>query len=113
MQLLYLMCHVYQFYLVLRKCRNAHVPFLGWFETSILGTFLSTLAPQAGDLYRPVSLKATCGLAYTRYLAVYFLFAWLDTCLGLGLSLGVDRGRTQIAEIDVSGGRVCSWPASL
>ncbi|MGQ9576954.1 MAG: lysylphosphatidylglycerol synthase transmembrane domain-containing protein, partial [Thermoguttaceae bacterium] len=88
-QLISLTVHSYQMYIVLGRCSNVPVGYWEWLKTAVLATFLNNVAPQAGNVYRAVSLKATCGLAYTRYVAVYFSFAWLDTCLGLGMSLVV------------------------
>lgn len=84
-----LIVHAYQMYIVLGWCSNVPVGFWQWFKTAILATFLNTAAPQAGNVYRAVALKTACGLSYTRYLATYFSFAWLDTSLGLLMSLVV------------------------
>jgi uncharacterized membrane protein YbhN (UPF0104 family) len=81
-----LIAQIYQFFLVLRKCADAHVPFAAWLKTSVLGSFLNILMPQAGNVYRAVWLKGAYRLSYTRYVSGYFSFTWLDTCLGLLIS---------------------------
>lgn len=78
-----------QFYFVLRQCAGRQFPFLIFFKTIILGRFLSSIAPQAGAIYRAVYLKRTFDISYTRYLSGFFCFLWIDAAMNILLSAGV------------------------
>jgi uncharacterized membrane protein YbhN (UPF0104 family) len=78
-----------QFYWVLKQCAHTTLPFVAFFKTIILGRFLSSIAPQAGGVYRAVYLKKTFGISYTHYLSSFFCFLWIDAAINILFSAGV------------------------
>lgn len=86
---LHLWLYSLQFYFVLRKCALKNFPFITFFKTIILGRFLSSIAPQAGAVYRAVYLKQAFGISYTRYLGGFFCFLWIDAAMNILLSAGI------------------------
>lgn len=83
---LYLAAQAERYRLVLAQCGGRALGVRDWFELFILGRFLNTVLPQAGNLYRGSRLKRDHGISYTRYLSGFFSLAWLDTCLNLLLA---------------------------
>lgn len=79
--------YAWRFRIVLQKCSEKALPFWPWFKIAILGRFLTTFAPQAGNIYRSVVLKKHYGISYTRYISSFFSFTWMDTCLHLIFAL--------------------------
>ena len=77
----------YRFRIVLEKCSGRSTPFWSWFKIVMLGRFLSTFTPQAGNIYRSVCLKKNYQVSYTQYASSFFSFAWMDTCLNLFYSV--------------------------
>ena len=73
----------YRFLIVLKKCSGRSIPLWAWFKIVVLGRFLSTFAPQAGNIYRSVLLKKKYQITYTRYASSFFSFNWLDTCVNI------------------------------
>lgn len=73
----------YRFKIVLEKCSGGSIPFWPWFKMVMLGRFLSTFAPQAGNIYRGVCLKKNYQVSYTRYASSFFSFTWMDTCINM------------------------------
>jgi uncharacterized protein (TIRG00374 family) len=89
---LHLWLYSLQFYFVLRRCAERPLPFVTFFKTIILGRFLSSIAPQAGAVFRAVYLKHKFGITYTRYLGGFFGFLWLDAAMNILLSAAVFGG---------------------
>ena len=79
----------YRFNIILQKCSGYSVPLWPWFKMVLLGRFLSTFAPQAGNIYRSVCLKKNYQIPYTRYASSFFSFAWMDTCLNMIYAVAV------------------------
>ena len=73
----------WRFKFVLKKCSGRSVPFLSWFKIVVLGRFLGLFVPQAGNIYRSISLKKNFAVSYTQYASSLFSFGWLDTCFNL------------------------------
>ena len=86
---LHLWLYSLQFYLVLRQCAQRPLPFVAFLKTIILGRFLSSIAPQAGAVWRAVYLKHKFGISYTRYLSGFFCFLWIDAAMNILLSAAV------------------------
>ncbi|HDZ69283.1 MAG TPA: flippase-like domain-containing protein [Phycisphaerales bacterium] len=82
-----LILQCYRYVVVIRKCSGSKIPFIRWFRIFILGTFLSKIIPQAGNIYRSVCLKKDFHVSYTSYISSYVSFAWLDTTLNLIIAL--------------------------
>lgn len=59
------------------------MPFLTFFKTIILGRFLSSIAPQAGGVYRAVYFKHKFNISYTRYISGFFCFLWIDAAMNI------------------------------
>jgi uncharacterized protein (TIRG00374 family) len=76
----------WRFHLVLKKCTNKSVPFLPWLKMMALGRFLSTIAPQAGNIYRSVMLKQNYQIPHTYYAGSLFSLTWMDTAFNLILA---------------------------
>jgi uncharacterized membrane protein YbhN (UPF0104 family) len=89
---LHLWLYSLQFYFVLRRCVERPLPFVAFFKTIILGRVLSSIAPQAGAVFRAVYLKRKFGITYTRYLGGFFGFLWLDAAMNILLSAAVFGG---------------------
>jgi len=83
------MLYSWRFRLVIEKCAGKTVPFWPWFKIVILGRFLTRLAPQAGNVYRSVTLKKQYQVSYTEYVGSFFSFTWMDTCFFLVFALAV------------------------
>ncbi len=77
----------FRFQMVLKKCSGTSVPFFHWFRIMILGRFLTLLAPQAGNIYRSISLKKHYHIPHTRYASSFFSFVWMDACVNLILAI--------------------------
>lgn len=86
---LHLFLYTYQFYLVLRQCSAKAFPFWAFFKTIILGRFLSSIAPQAGGVFRAIYLKTKFDVPYTHYISGFFAFLWIDAAMNICLSAGV------------------------
>ncbi len=86
---LHLFLYTFQFYLVLCQCSERFFPFLTFFKTIVLGRFLSSIAPQAGGVFRAVYLKTRFGVSYTHYISGSFAFLWIDAAMNILLSAGV------------------------
>jgi uncharacterized membrane protein YbhN (UPF0104 family) len=80
---LHLWLYSLQFYFVLRQCVHKPLPFIAFFKTIILGRFLSSVAPQAGAVYRAVYLKRKFDISYTRYVSGFFCFLWIDAAMNI------------------------------
>lgn len=85
----YLILHAYRYQVVLEKCSDRQISFGSWFRLFILGRFLNSIFPQAGNVYRSVRLKENYGVTYTRYISACFSLVWMATCFNLLLTLGV------------------------
>lgn len=79
--------YAWRFQIILQKCSEKKVPFRPWLSMVIVGQFLNLFAPQAGNIYRSVSLKSRYQVSYTRYISSFFSINWIDTCLNLTLAL--------------------------
>jgi uncharacterized membrane protein YbhN (UPF0104 family) len=86
---LQLFLYTFQFYLVLRQCSKRFFPFLAFFKTIVLGRFLSSIAPQAGGVFRAVYLKTKFGVSYTHYISGSLAFLWIDAAMNIVLSAAV------------------------
>lgn len=86
---LHLFLYTFQFYFILRQCTSRPFPFWTFFKTIILGRFLSSIAPQAGGVFRAVYLKTKFDVAYTHYLSGIFAFLWIDAAMNILLSAAV------------------------
>lgn len=75
--------YCFRFRIVLEKCSERSMPLWSWFKIFMLGRFLGTLAPQAGNIYRSIYLKQNYQISYTRYASSLFSFFWLDTCFNM------------------------------
>ena len=73
----------FRFRIILKKCSGRSVPFFAWFKIVVLSRFLSTFAPQAGNVYRVVVLKQNYQITYTRYAGSFFSFTWIDTAINM------------------------------
>ncbi|RKY08093.1 MAG: hypothetical protein DRP56_04675 [Planctomycetota bacterium] len=79
----------WRYLIVIEKCGQTKLPFLKWFKIFILGTFLSRIFPQTGNIFRAVRLKQDFGISYTGYVSIYTSFVWLDTILNLSIAFVV------------------------
>ena len=77
----------YRFYIVLQQCSGKVVEYFASTRIVVLGRFLSTFAPQSGNIYRGVMLKEKFGVSYTRYISSAIAFNWLDSCMNLMVAL--------------------------
>jgi len=68
----------YRFHMVLKKCTGKTIPFWHWFKMVILGRFLSTIAPQAGNIYRSITLKQNYQIPHAHYAGSLFAVTWMD-----------------------------------
>ena len=94
----------WRFKIILKKCSGCSIAFVPWFKMVVLGRFLSTFAPQAGNVYRSICLKKNYGVSYTRYAGSLFSITWLDTCLNLifaGVIILAIKPKLQIANMPV------------
>lgn len=81
--------YTFRFQLVLEKCGKKKIPIPELVRIVILGRYLSTFIPQAGNLYRGIVLKSDYGISYTRYASSFLSFTWLEICFNLLLALAV------------------------
>jgi len=86
---LHLFLYTFQFYLVLRQCSDRVFPFWTFFKTIVLGRLLSSIAPQAGGVFRAVYLKTKFDVSYTHYISGAFAFLWIDAAMNILLSIAV------------------------
>ncbi len=73
----------YRFRIILQNCSTEPVPFWSWFKIMVLGRFLNSFAPQAGNVFRGVVLKNKYNIAYTHYISAVFSFIWLDFAVNI------------------------------
>jgi uncharacterized membrane protein YbhN (UPF0104 family) len=86
MGVLFLTAHlIYSFRsrIILTKCSGIRLALWPWFRLAVLGRFLSTFIPQAGNIYISIRLKREYKIPYTHYAGSFFSFVWLDTCLNM------------------------------
>ncbi len=69
--------------IVLTKCSGIRLALWPWFRLAVLGRFLSTFIPQAGNIYISIRLKREYKIPYTHYAGSFFSFVWMDTCLNM------------------------------
>lgn len=77
----------YRLRLVLETCSGEKLPFVKWFKVFILGQFLNNVVPQAGNVYRSMTLKRDHSISYTNYIAGFFCFTWMHICMNLIFAL--------------------------
>lgn len=70
--------YAYRFRLFVEKCSGRRVPFWAFLRIVVLGRFLNTMASQAGNVYRAVTLKRRHGVDYTLYLSGLMAMTWLN-----------------------------------
>lgn len=63
------------------------VPARVWLRLIAVGQLLNTAAPQAGGVYRAITLKREHGVAYLAYATGLLAFVWLDLVMGVLLAL--------------------------
>ncbi len=76
-------------YYVIIRCAGTKIPFIDFFKTIIIGRFLSSIAPQAGGVWRAIHLKHKFGISYTRYIGGFLCFLWLDAAMNIVLSAAI------------------------
>lgn len=77
----------WRYRVVLDHCSDATIGFRSWYEVFVVGRLLNQVAPQAGNVYRGVTMKRRFGLAYTEYISSFASYLWLDSVLNLLLAL--------------------------
>lgn len=83
---LHLWLYSLNLYYVIMGCAGTRIPFIDFFKTIIIGRFLSSVAPQAGGVWRAIHLKHKFGIPYTRYIGGFLCFLWLDAAMNILLS---------------------------
>lgn len=73
----------YRHKLTVDAAAGVNVPAAGWFKLFVVGRFLNTLFPQAGNAYKGMRLKEDYGIPFTKYLSGFVAFTWLSTLLSL------------------------------
>lgn len=84
-----LLTQAYRYWLTVDHVADTRVPPLVWLRLFILGRFLNSLLPQAGNAYRSLRLKEDYGIAITKYLSSFLAFVWLSTLVNLAGALAV------------------------
>ncbi len=79
----------YRYKIIIGKFSGKRLPYLAWLRIFVLGTFLNRIFPQAGNVFRGVSLKQRFDISYTRYISSYAGFMWIDTTLSIATALAV------------------------
>ncbi|MBN2512886.1 MAG: flippase-like domain-containing protein [Sedimentisphaerales bacterium] len=86
---LHLWLYSLNLYYVIMCCAGTKIPFIDFFKTIIIGRFLSSVAPQAGGVWRAIHLKHKFGISYTRYIGGFLCFLWLDAAMNILLSIAI------------------------
>ena len=63
---------------VIDECTECYINSAKWLYLIVIGRFLNSIFPQAGNVYRGVQLKNDMGVSYTHYIASSLSFLWLD-----------------------------------
>lgn len=84
--ILHLWLYSLNFYYVIISCAGPKIQFIAFFKTIIIGRFLSSIAPQAGGVWRAIHLKHKFGISYTQYIGGFLCFLWLDAAMNILLS---------------------------
>lgn len=63
---------------VIEECTECSINSAKWLYLIVIGRFLNSIFPQAGNVYRGVQLKNNMGVSYTHYIASSLSFLWLD-----------------------------------
>ena len=87
LQVLGLLTQAYRYWLTIDEAGTSPIPPMTWLRLFILGRFLNTLVPQAGNAYRGIQLKRRFGLSISRYLGAFLAFIWLSTLVNLVAAL--------------------------
>lgn len=86
LQGVYLLPQALRYRISVEQASNTKVPLAPWLRLFVIGRFLNTLIPQAGNAYRGVRLREDYGIPLTRYLGGYVAFTWLSTLLNLAVA---------------------------
>jgi hypothetical protein len=95
--------------IILEKCSGSKLPFFGWFKIFILSSFLNTVFPQTGNVYRGIQLKHDYNVSYTRYISSYASLAWMDLWINLIIATAV----ILLLKPDLYIGPVIAWKVLL
>lgn len=71
---------------VIEECTDYSISSMKWLQLVIIGRFLNSILPQAGNLYRGVQLKNNMGVSYTHYISSSLSFFWLDIIFNLSMA---------------------------
>jgi len=87
LQVAYLIPQAVRYRLAIEHTAGTSIPWGEWLRLFLIGRFLNTLIPQAGNAYRGLRLKEDHGIPVTRYLGGFLAFTWLSTIMNLLLAV--------------------------
>jgi len=78
----------FRYFLVVREMETS-VPFEDVFRHLIVARFLNKLVPQSGIVYRAHAFKKENAVSYSRFIASFTAFVWLDLVLTIIISTAI------------------------